>query len=78
MELIVIPIGHAITILNNTKKSRAAAPSANQPTVAKARSSTCVPDTDTDTRVITHDTYMFKSLYNALIQLAQTHVMCII
>ena len=78
VELIVVPIGHAGTVLDKTYKSIATALSATRPEVALARASRGAVDPDTDHAARAHDMSLFKGMLDAITRLAQDRLLGII
>jgi hypothetical protein len=72
VEFLAIPAGHAGTILKETQRHLAQALSATRPEIERSRARRKVLNPESDTAARTHDSFLFKTLMQALTKLAQT------
>jgi hypothetical protein len=70
VEFVVIPIGHAGTTLTTTQRHLAQALSATRPEIERSRAKRKVHSPETDSAARIHDSFLFKTMMQALTKLA--------
>jgi hypothetical protein len=78
VEVVAIPIGHAGTTLITTQRHLVQALSATRPDIERSKAKREVHNPDTDSAARTHDSFLFKTMMQALTKLGQTRLIGII